>query len=150
MAEGDTLAEVETLTEDFLPPVYCVLVLRGSQTEHLSEKVHTEKPQEAQVADLATEELKPPEPIKEKLQRKTLATDRVLPKRQTYSPRRFFTDHWNSMWHFVFGVFSIKFPLLVPLFILYQCMTDLFNDDIFVDIWEFLIGHIFGYLFYII
>lgn len=66
-----------------------------------------------------------------------------------YSPRRFFTDGWNSLWHFIFGVLAIKFKLLVPLFILYQCL-DIFEDNIFVDIWEFLIGYIFGYAFYMI
>jgi len=41
------------------------------------------------------------------------------------------------MRHFVFGMFAIRFPLLVPAFIVYQ---------VFVDIYEFLAGFVASYV----
>lgn len=76
------------------------------------------------------------------------ATDR--PKPESYpastTPRGVFTDGWNSFWHFVEGLFAIRFPLLVPLCVVYQ-LLDRHDINAFVDIAEFLWGHFTGYLF---
>lgn len=64
----------------------------------------------------------------------------------SYSPRRLFTDNWNSFWHIAFGVLGYKLRLLVPLFIFYQFL-DLTDVNVFVDIVEFLCGYIVGAVF---
>lgn len=56
--------------------------------------------------------------------------------------RAFFTDGWNSFWHVFFGVLSIRFNIIVPIFIIYQLMH-LYDDNLFIDISEFFVG-IFG------
>ena len=63
------------------------------------------------------------------------------------SPRNFFTDGWNSAWHFIFGLFAIKISWIMPLFILYQFL-DQSDINMVVDILEFLIGYIVGYVFH--
>jgi hypothetical protein len=64
----------------------------------------------------------------------------------SYSPRRLFTDNWNSFWHVAFGVVAYKLRLLVPVFILYQFL-DITDVNVFVDIVEFLCGYILGGVF---
>jgi hypothetical protein len=59
--------------------------------------------------------------------------------------RALFTDGLNSMWHFVFGMFAIRFPLLVPGFIIYQAL-DVYEVNVFVDIYEFLAGFVASYV----
>ena len=65
------------------------------------------------------------------------------------SPRRLFTDNWNSFWHVAFGVLAYKLKLLVPLFIFYQFL-DLTDVNVFVDIMEFLCGYLVGAVFNLI
>ena len=67
----------------------------------------------------------------------------------SYSPRRLFTDNWNSFWHVAFGVLGYKLRLLVPLFIFYQFL-DITDVNVFVDIVEFLCGYIVGAVFNLI
>lgn len=67
----------------------------------------------------------------------------------SYSPRRLFTDNWNSFWHIAFGVLGYKLRLLVPLFIFYQFL-DLTDVNVFVDIVEFLCGYLVGAVFNLI
>lgn len=67
----------------------------------------------------------------------------------SYSPRRLFTDNWNSFWHIAFGVLGYKIRMLVPLFIFYQFL-DLTDVNVFVDIIEFLCGYIVGAVFNLI
>ena len=67
----------------------------------------------------------------------------------SYSPRRLFTDNWNSFWHVAFGVLGYKLRLLVPLFIFYQFL-DLTDVNVFVDIIEFLCGYLVGAVFNLI
>lgn len=67
----------------------------------------------------------------------------------SYSPRRLFTDNWNSFWHVAFGVLGYKLRLLVPLFIFYQFL-DLNDVNVFVDIVEFLCGYLVGAVFNLI
>jgi hypothetical protein len=64
----------------------------------------------------------------------------------SYSPRRLFTDNWNSFWHVAFGVLAYKLKLLVPLFIFYQFL-DITDINVFVDIVEFLCGYILAAVF---
>ena len=67
----------------------------------------------------------------------------------SYSPRRLFTDNWNSFWHVAFGVLGYKLRLMVPLFIFYQFL-DLTDVNVFVDIVEFLCGYLVGAVFNLI
>ena len=56
-------------------------------------------------------------------------------------PRKLFTDGWNSFFHFIFGVISVKYKIIIILFLLYQFYD--YNDvNLFVDIAEFFIGFI--------
>ena len=66
-----------------------------------------------------------------------------------YSPRRLFTDGWNSFWHLAFGILAIKIKTIVPLFIFYQFL-DVEEINVFVDIIEFLCGYMLGYVFSLI
>jgi len=59
-------------------------------------------------------------------------------------PRNIFTDGMNSFWHFVFGMFAVKFPLLVSIFILYQIL-DRHDINLCIDILEFLLGFTITY-----
>jgi len=62
-----------------------------------------------------------------------------------YSKHRpLFTDGFNSFWHFVFGVIAIRYLIIVPLFIAYQCM-DIYEKNVWIDIGEFAIGYGSGY-----
>ena len=68
----------------------------------------------------------------------------------TYLPwynsiRPLFSDGWNSFWHVVFGILSIRFIIIVPIFIIYQ-LLDFYDKNLFVDLTEFFIGF-FGILF---
>jgi hypothetical protein len=71
---------------------------------------------------------------------------RLKPKQ---TPRKLFTDCWNSFWHIIFGVFAVKIRIIVPLFILYQLM-DQEDHNVFIDLLEFVYGYIAGYIFMII
>jgi len=59
--------------------------------------------------------------------------------------RPLFTDGVNSFFHFIFGVFAIRYSILIPLFISYQ-LLDPEDVNIFVDINEFIIGYIVGFI----
>jgi hypothetical protein len=56
--------------------------------------------------------------------------------------RAIFTDGWNSFWHVFFGIVSIRFNIIIPIFIIYQ-LIHLYDKNLFIDISEFFIG-IFG------
>jgi hypothetical protein len=62
-------------------------------------------------------------------------------------PRALFTDGWNSFWHLLLGILSIRFLIIVPIFVIYQLID--FNDkNLIVDITEFFIGF-FGIIFFV-
>jgi hypothetical protein len=61
-------------------------------------------------------------------------------------PRNIFTDGLNSFWHFVIGMFAVKYPLLVSLFIFYQIL-DRHDINICIDILEFILGFTITYFF---
>jgi hypothetical protein len=52
-----------------------------------------------------------------------------------------FTDGWNSVWHFTFGYLALQYPIFVSVFIVYQFL-DIYEVNVFVDILEFLAGHL--------
>jgi hypothetical protein len=62
------------------------------------------------------------------------------------TPRKLFTDCWNSFWHIIFGVFAVKIRIMVPIFIYYQLM-DKEDHNVFVDLLEFMYGYIAGCVF---
>ena len=61
--------------------------------------------------------------------------------------RTLFTDGYNSMWHFIFGIISIKYIIGIPIFIAYQ-FYDYNERNVLVDIIEFNIGLLAGYFLY--
>jgi hypothetical protein len=60
--------------------------------------------------------------------------------------RELFTDGWNSFWHVFLGVLSLRFLVIIPIFIIYQ-LIDFYDKNLFVDIAEFLIGFFLCYSF---
>jgi len=61
------------------------------------------------------------------------------------SIRPLFSDGWNSFWHVVFGILSVRFIFVLPIFVIYQ-LIDLYDKNLFIDLTEFFIGF-FGILF---
>jgi len=61
--------------------------------------------------------------------------------------RELFTDGWNSFWHVLLGVLSIRFLVIVPIFVIYQ-LIDFYDKNLFVDIAEFFIGF-FGIILFV-
>jgi len=55
--------------------------------------------------------------------------------------RPVFTDGLNSFWHVLFGVFAVKYDILIILFTLYQFM-DMGEMNMKVDLAEFFIGYL--------
>jgi hypothetical protein len=55
--------------------------------------------------------------------------------------RGFFTDSWNSVWHFYFGILASQYIFIIPLFIIYE-LIDIYDKNIFIDIGEFIIGYL--------
>ena len=53
--------------------------------------------------------------------------------------RKLFTDGWNSFWHVFFGILSIRFSIIIPIFVIYQ-LIDWNDKNLFIDITEFFIG----------
>jgi hypothetical protein len=53
--------------------------------------------------------------------------------------RPLFTDGWNSLWHFIFGMLSVYFIFIMPIFVIYQ-LLDTTDKNMFVDLIEFFIG----------
>ena len=61
-----------------------------------------------------------------------------------------FTDGFNSLSHFVFGVLAFYWYIIIPIFIIYQ-LKDIWTDkNVFIDILEFILGFITIYLLSII
>ena len=59
--------------------------------------------------------------------------------------RYIFTDKWNSFWHALFGFISLYFPIIIPLFLLYQFSEG--GKNLPIDITEFVIGLLLSLLF---
>jgi hypothetical protein len=107
-----------------------------------AEEGSTPQEQSEKQSDLLSEEQ--PESQKECQQKQA----RGKPTQGTFLssiiPRSIFTDGMNSFWHFVIGMFAVKFPLLVSLFIFYQIL-DRHDVNICVDILEFVLGFTITY-----
>jgi hypothetical protein len=59
--------------------------------------------------------------------------------------RELFTDGWNSYWHLLFGALSVIYIIIIPIFCIYQLID--YNDaNLFVDLAEFIIGFITGFI----
>lgn len=56
------------------------------------------------------------------------------------SMRDFFTDKFNSIWHFILGILAPFCSLILPVFIIYQYAT--FNENVRVHLSEFFLGFI--------
>jgi hypothetical protein len=61
--------------------------------------------------------------------------------------RELFTDGWNSFWHVFLGILSIRFLVIVPIFVIYQ-LIHFYDKNLFVDIAEFFIGF-FGIILFV-
>jgi len=61
--------------------------------------------------------------------------------------RKLFTDRWNSFWHMFFGIISVRYLFIIPLFILYE-FYDYKDPNLFVDLSEFFIGFFILYVFF--
>ena len=64
--------------------------------------------------------------------------------------RGLFTDKFNSLVHFALGILAIKFPILIFIFLGYQLLESIllvYDPNFCIDILEFLIGIITGYIF---
>jgi len=59
--------------------------------------------------------------------------------------RPIFTDKINSFYHFLFGVLSVKIPIIIPIFVLYQCI-DIYEKNIRIDLLEFFIGYLIAFI----
>jgi len=53
--------------------------------------------------------------------------------------RELFTDGWNSLWHVLFGMLSVRFIFILPIFVIYQ-LIDFHDKNLLVDLAEFFIG----------
>jgi len=133
--------EVEMLPEYFSQRAGISVVFVMPQKESFLESTNKETPPAIQEQDLdLKEQLKTPK--KEDPQPKKSAKGIT----NSYLPRRIFTDGWNSMWHFIFGLLAVKFTLLTPLFVAYQFL-DVTDINLPVDIYEFFLGYFFGWLY---
>ena len=137
---------IEMLPEDSPPQLRFVIVMPPIQTAPLSEIDHTETRPEVPTEDSLPST---PPPVKELPKR--LKGQEAKDKSTTFlcSPRRLFTDNWNSFWHIAFGVIAIKLKMLVPLFVFYQFL-DVGEINVFVDIVEFMCGYMLGFVFSLI
>ncbi len=61
--------------------------------------------------------------------------------------RKIFTDSYNSLWHFIFGILAVFYNPIYIFFILYQLINP-YEKNLFIDLFEFLIGVIFGFILY--
>jgi hypothetical protein len=61
--------------------------------------------------------------------------------------RELFTDGWNSFWHFFFGILSIRFIIIIPIFVIYQ-LIHYQDKNLFTDLAEFFIGF-FGIIIFV-
>ena len=136
---------LEMLPEGSLPPIRFVIVLQPNQIEPLLELDHTE----TEPPILKEDSLPAKEPSKEEVPEPPKKRVAIGKSNSYYSPRRLFTDGWNSFWHIAFGILAIKIKTIVPLFIFYQFL-DVEEINVFVDIIEFLCGYMLGYVFSLI
>ena len=61
------------------------------------------------------------------------------------SVRLIFTDRWNSFWHVLFGVLSVRLWWIIPIFLVYQFILK-YDENSTIDTAEFFIGYFFELL----
>jgi hypothetical protein len=56
--------------------------------------------------------------------------------------RKLWTDGWNSFWHFTFGALAFNFPVIILMFLVYQCLggEGIYEKNVKIDLLEFFIG----------
>lgn len=60
--------------------------------------------------------------------------------------RPIFTDGLNSLVHFLFGWISNDYLFIAPLFLIYQIITSKANDNTGIDVEEYMLGFLLGYV----
>ena len=63
--------------------------------------------------------------------------------------RQVFADKRNSFAHFLLGIVTVKFPIIAVLFLLYQ-LRDIDDDNVAIDILEYIIGLFTATLVYMV
>lgn len=127
----------ETTPADSLQSGDCVTSEKSCQTEDLSDINYTAQKPGDQVQDSPTkvspEDRASPSPEK---------SETAKSRPTTYIQHRaIFADGWNSVWHVVFGFLALQYPIFVSIFIVYQFLN-IYEVNVFVDILEFLAGHL--------
>jgi len=145
--------EVERLFGDGLPHAGSTARISLVFLTQPTESPDQSSPSEAQ--DRSPEESPPPprlpQPLRGRRRRPqpegpatSMPTAKSTPT--SVSPRGFFEDAWNSFWHVVFGILSMKMTSITPIFLLYQ-LLDRQEINVLVDIGEFIVGQIVGWIF---
>ena len=117
----------------------CVTSEKSCQTEDLSDTDCTEQTPGDRAQDSPKEV-----PSEDRASSSPEKSETAKSRPTTYIHHRvMFTDGWNSMCHFVFGLFAVKYPIFVSVFIVYQFLN-IYEVNVFVDILEFLVGHVLG------
>jgi hypothetical protein len=60
--------------------------------------------------------------------------------------RSVFADGRNSVWHVAFGVLSVKYSIIIPIFLMYQFLLKPDRNSL-VDTVEFAVGFMVMYLY---
>ena len=63
--------------------------------------------------------------------------------------RPLFSDGWNSLWHFIFGMIAAKYNIVLILFLGYEIFKHRTVSQSYASITEFFIGYIFAKILYI-
>ena len=63
--------------------------------------------------------------------------------------RPLFSDGWNSLWHFIFGMIAAKYNIVLILFFGYEIFKHRTISQSYASITEFFIGFIFAMILYI-
>ena len=63
--------------------------------------------------------------------------------------RPLFSDGWNSLWHFMFGMIAAKYNIVLILFLGYEIFKHRTISQSYASITEFFIGFIFAKILYI-
>ena len=63
--------------------------------------------------------------------------------------RPLFSDSWNSLWHFIFGMIAAKYNIVLILFLGYEIFKHRTISQSYASITEFFIGYIFAKILYI-
>jgi hypothetical protein len=56
--------------------------------------------------------------------------------------RKLWTDGWNSFWHFTFGALTVKVPVILFIFLVYQLLANqgIYERNVTTDLMEYFIG----------